>query len=206
MGETLMESWFHFLLLGLALSTPVGPANLEMIKLGMNRGFYLSWLVGLGDVFSNLFFMLILLYGVSDWLAHEWVRAIFSIIGGLFLIQLGLRSNLTISLLSVSFPDPVSAMVKGFCLGLINPSDLLSWLGIYSSISQQSIDFIWSAFAWLLIGSCLWNSLLSFVVSHCRHFVNPTFLQIFMRGASLLLAVYGASFLIRGVSHFIFSK
>ncbi|MFC7441647.1 LysE family translocator [Laceyella putida] len=200
-----MESWYHFLLLGLALSTPVGPANIEMIKLGINRGFYLSWLVGIGDVISNLFIMMILFYGLSDWLKSEWIRAFFSLIGGYFLIRIGLKSEKSsISLLSVVFSPSAQAMMRGFCLGLINPSDFLSWLAIYSTISQHTPQWIWSAFMWLLIGAGLWNSLLSFAISHCRHYVKPKLVSTFMRVASFILIIYGGSFIVKAISYFLF--
>lgn len=200
-----MESWYHFLLLGLALSTPVGPVNIEMIKLGIKRGFYLSWLMGIGDVISNLFIMSVLYYGLSNWLESESIRALFSLVGGYFLIRIGLHSEQSnITLLSVVFSPSAKALIRGFFLGLINPTDLLSWLAIYSSISQHSAEIIWSAFTWLLIGASIWNSLLSFTISHCRHYVTPKVVSIFMRVASVILILYGASFIIKGLSTLFF--
>ncbi len=61
-----METWMGYFILGFALSTPIGPVNIEMIRQGISSGFYPSWLVGLGDVISNLLIVGIIFSGFSS--------------------------------------------------------------------------------------------------------------------------------------------
>jgi threonine/homoserine/homoserine lactone efflux protein len=185
-----METWMGYFILGFALSTPIGPVNIEMIRQGISSGFYPSWLVGLGDVISNLLIVGIILYGFSSGIVDVSYLAFIAVAGGAYLIYLG-ASNLKTKLSISSWPRPVHLLAKGFVLGFINPMDFLSWSGVYSTIHQHPPSFLITAFTYLMIGCGMWNLLLSLSVSWCRPYIKPAFIQGFQLISGLILCGYG---------------
>lgn len=188
-----METWMGYFLLGFTLSTPIGPVNIEMIRHGISSGFFPSWLVGLGDVLSNILTAGIILYGFSNSYKDSTLLAVLAIAGGGFLICLG-ASNLKTDVSISVWIKPVHLLIKGFFLGLINPMDFLAWTGVYSTIHQQSLLFQITAFSYLLIGSGMWNLLLSLSVSWCRHAIQSVFFKKFQFVSGLILCGYGIFF------------
>ncbi|MGA8941646.1 MAG: LysE family transporter [Thermoactinomyces sp.] len=188
-----METWLGYFILGFVLSTPICPVNIEMIRQGAVNGFFPSWLIGLGDVISNLLMIGIIFYGLSGWFSNAEYLAVFAIASGCYLIYLGvtnLKSYISVSLLM----RPFMLLVKGFILGLINPIDFLSWMGIYSTIQHLSPSFLVTAVIYLLIGCGTWNLVLSLSVSWCRHYLKPVFIRRFQIISGLILGVYGVFF------------
>lgn len=192
-GAPFMETWLGYFILGFVLSTPICPVNIEMIRQGAANGFFPSWLVGLGDVLSNLLIIGIIFCGFSSWFSDFKYLSVFAIISGCYLIYLGvtnLKAEISISLLI----RPVILLGQGFILGLVNPIDFLSWLGVYSTIQHLPPSFLATAVVYLLIGCGTWNLILSLSVSWCRHFLKPAYIRRFQIISGLILCIYGLFF------------
>lgn len=188
-----METWLGYFILGFVLSTPICPVNIEMIRQGTANGFFHSWLIGLGDVISNLLMIGVIFYGLSSWFSDLEYLSAFAIASGCYLIYLGvtnLKTDMSISLLV----NPFMLLAKGLILGLVNPIDFLSWLGIYSTIQDLPPSFLATAVTYLLIGCGTWNLVLSLSVSWCRHYLKPEFIRKFQFFSGLILCIYGLFF------------
>ena len=44
------------IVLGISLAAPVGPINIEMLKRGIERGFWHAWVVGIGGMTADVFY------------------------------------------------------------------------------------------------------------------------------------------------------
>ncbi|MGM2834842.1 LysE family transporter, partial [Bacillus cereus group sp. Bce025] len=44
------------IVLGISLAAPVGPINIEMLKRGIERGFWDAWVVGIGGMTADILF------------------------------------------------------------------------------------------------------------------------------------------------------
>ncbi|MBA4603352.1 LysE family translocator [Thermoactinomyces mirandus] len=188
-----METWLGYFLLGFALSTPICPVNIEMIRQGAANGFFYSWLVGLGDVISNLLMIGIIFYGFSNWFSNPEYLSVIAITSGCYLIYLGM-TNLKADLSISQLIGPFILLGKGFVLGLTNPIDFLSWLGVYSTIQHLPLSFFITAVLYLLIGCGMWNLVLSLSVSWCRRYLKPEFIRKFHVVSGLILCAYGIFF------------
>ncbi len=187
-----METWLSYFVLGFILSTPICPVNIEMIRQGTANGFFCSWLIGLGDVISNLLMIGIIFFGFSN-LFSDGYLSVFAIVSGCYLIYLGatnLKSKISISL----WESPMMLLAKGFILGLVNPIDFLSWLGVYSTIQHLPISFLATAVVYLLLGCGTWNLILSLSVSWCSSYLRPGFIRKFQFFSGLILCLYGLFF------------
>lgn len=61
----MLSSFFASVLLGLSLSIPIGPINIEMVKRGIKYGFFHSWVVGLGGMSADIVLMFAIFFGLS---------------------------------------------------------------------------------------------------------------------------------------------
>lgn len=193
-----MGIWVSYLILGFTLAIPVGPVNIEMMKQGIERGFLSSFIVGLGDVFSNVCILLFIYFGLAQWLDIHWIRTTVSIFGGFILIYMGLISMKQKLYVSFDFYDKFNLFIKGLLLGISNPFDFVSWLGIYSTISNQQSAFLITTLAFMLIGTWLWNFLLSLSIHWSRNYISSMILYKFTLIARVILVIFGLAFIYKG--------
>jgi threonine/homoserine/homoserine lactone efflux protein len=69
------------IILGVSLAAPVGPINIEMVKRGIEKGFWHAWLVGLGGMTADIFFMMIIYCGLSSFFMYTYVQLSMYCIG-----------------------------------------------------------------------------------------------------------------------------
>lgn len=75
------------IVLGISLAAPVGPINIEMLKRGIERGFWHAWVVGIGGMTADVLFMLLIYFGLSSVFMYTYVQA-FMYCTGFFLVIL----------------------------------------------------------------------------------------------------------------------
>ena len=63
------------IVLGISLVAPVGPINIEMLKRGIERGFWHAWVVGIGGMTADVLFMLLIYFGLSSVFMYTYVQA-----------------------------------------------------------------------------------------------------------------------------------
>lgn len=80
------------IILGISLMTPVGPINIEMIKRGLTKGFWASWLVGLGGMTADILFMLLILIGLTPFVQMQAVTVALYATGFVMLTFIGFQS------------------------------------------------------------------------------------------------------------------
>jgi len=194
-----MSQWFEYMVLGLALATPFGPVNLEMIKVGMKQGFLSSWVIGMGDVLSNVLLVFSIYAFLSYWLHMTWFHSLLSIIGGVFMIGLSLSSIKKIRITWLASFPILSLLSRGFFLGLVNPMDSLSWLGVIGASGNQSPTQLTIRFFWMLFGISIWNTGLSLSASVFRRGVQPLYMERILLITNIALLCYGLYFVWNGI-------
>ncbi|WNB90809.1 LysE family transporter [Bacillus sp. NEB1478] len=178
-------SWMiRFIVLGISLAVPVGPIKLEMIKRGLSRGFWHSWLVGLGAVTADFFFMFCIFIGLTPFLQLEIIQIIMLSIGTLMLLYLGtttIKASFEKRALLVldEAPPAQTPYWTGFLLALMNPLNFVFWFGIYGGTLQSLPDefgHIATGFlsCFIIVGIVLWNVNVAFTVHFFRTLINET--------------------------------
>ncbi len=183
---------------GLAMSAPLGPVNLIVIRTALCHDLKVAFLAGLGAVFADVVIAGIAAYGIQS-ISHlilDYAK-ILQIVGGLVLIVLGIRtarthfaaSDLTNGLHSAKFG-------LTFSLSVTNPGLVLGYLAIFSSLSphlalgaspfRPAIVLIGIA-----LGGALWWLLLSFLIDRLRSRLGPSTLDRINRWSGILVAAFG---------------
>src|SRR5436190_23718078 len=123
------DLWWRGVLIGLTIAVPVGPIALMTIQRTLNHGRAIGLVTGLGAATADLVYGAIAAFGltlISGFLIDH--KTWFSLIGGLFLCYLGLRTLLTppaAKAATVRQNNLLSAYTSSLFLTLTNPPTIL---------------------------------------------------------------------------------
>lgn len=204
-GYPLIHVFFGPLLLGISLAAPVGPINLEVMKQGIQRGFWHAWLVGLGGMSADIGFMFLIYFGISHYLTSYEVQTFLLCSGSLMLGFLGMQSmkiqpNLETQPDTMTRKKPLSySYIVGLLIAGVNPINLLFWLGVYGSVLTERLESLGEEYAliyscMIFVGIALWNLLIVLTVHFGKTLLNPIVLRLITITAGLVLIGYGIHF------------
>ncbi|KYD08519.1 hypothetical protein B4102_2796 [Heyndrickxia sporothermodurans] len=63
-----MSVFFSYIILGISLAAPIGPINAAQLDKGIKNGFLHSWVLGIGAMTADIFYMLCVYF---------WIRKLF---------------------------------------------------------------------------------------------------------------------------------
>ena len=128
--------------IGVAVTAPLGPVNILVIRNAIRRGFTVAFLVGLGAVAADLLYAAAAAYGVS-WVSHlveAYARPLL-IVGGVLLVVTGVwlaRKHLSLSAVGTEEPQAArlaGKMLAAFGLTITNPGEFFGFLAIFGTMS-----------------------------------------------------------------------
>lgn len=202
------------LILGLSLAAPVGPINIEIIKRGIQYGFWPSWFVGIGGMSADIIFMILIVFGVSKFLTSATAQLILLFAGFVMLCWIGIESikmrpqPLRILDEKEQRKGLAASFFTGFFIAGMNPINIFFWLGIYGALLSDHLKdaapgFILLYSCAVFIGVALWNLNIALTVHFARAWLQPRFLRIFTTVAGLTLIGYGIRLGWQGLSKII---
>lgn len=184
--------------IGLAMSAPLGPVNLIVIRTALCHDLRVAFLAGLGAVLADVLIAGIAAYGIQS-VSHlilDYAK-VLQIAGGLVLIVLGIRTARTHFAASDLATGPHSAKFGlTFSLSVTNPGLVLGYLAIFSSLSTH-LALGASPFRpaivllGIALGGALWWLLLSFFIGRLKSRLGPSTLDLINRWSGILVAAFG---------------
>lgn len=188
------------LLIGFSIAAPVGPIGVLCISRTLDKGRVYGLVTGLGAATADGFYGFIAGFGltiVSSFLVNfqSWIR----LIGGLFLLYLGLKTILTKpakrAAVVASTNNYFGAYASTVFLTLANPSTILSFVAIFAGAGLAGTNRSYLSAALLVsgvfIGSALWWFILSGGMSLLRKKVTPKWLLWINRISGTVLLLFG---------------
>lgn len=187
--------------MGFSIAAPIGPIGILCIHRTMVGGRIMGLASGLGAATADLLYGCIAGFGltiISDLLLDRQVW--LHIIGGVFLVCLGLRTLLTRptgQILSGDEYNLFRAYYSTFFLTLLNPVTIIMFTGIMAGLGVGSgeNDFA-SPFMLVLgifIGSMLWWAILSLGIGMAQNRVNTDTMQWVNRVSGVIITTFGLS-------------
>ena len=154
------------LLIGLSIAATIGPMSFLCIQRTLNKGQLYGLVSGLGIATADGVYGSIAAFGltlITNFLVSEqiWIR----LIGGLFLIYLGIETILTkpaerAAVLKAKSTSYFGAYTSTFLLTLTNPLTILSFTAIFAGIgvgsASKSILSATAVVIGVFTGSTLW--------------------------------------------------
>jgi threonine/homoserine/homoserine lactone efflux protein len=198
--------------IGLAVTAPLGPVNILVIRNAIRRGFTVAFLVGLGAVAGDVVYAAAAAYGVS-WLSHliaDYARPLM-IIGGVLLVVTGVwLARKRIALSAIESDEPQAAKVIGkmlaaFGLTITNPGELFGFIAIFGTMSgvlrlHEDGARPPTVIAGVALGGLLWWLFLSFLVSRLKSRISEKALATISRWTGILIAAFGFALLLEALA------
>ena len=138
-GLFFMNSIFTYFFLGVSLAAPIGPVKATLLNTGIKNGFFHAWFFGLGAVVTDILYMLMVYFGVAQFIDSPFMKTFLWSFGFFVLMYTGIENLLTLH--TISMESKIRKRVRlrqsffsGLLMALLNPLTILFWLGIYGSI------------------------------------------------------------------------
>lgn len=201
-----MSIFFSYIFLGLSLSAPIGPINAAQLDKGIKHGFLSAWLVGIGAMVADMGFMLLIYFGLAQFIMIPIVKTFIWFFGAFVLVYTGVESIKSADATSSEEDSQRATSSKsfftGFFMALSNPLNILFWLGIYGSILAKTMDqygqsqlFIYSS--GIFLGILCWDFIMALVASSLKKLRKPKILTYISVIAGLVLIGFGIYFFIQ---------
>ncbi|WP_369900294.1 LysE family transporter [Bacillus manliponensis] len=202
------------IVLGVSLAAPVGPINIEMIKRGVQKGFWHAWIVGIGGMSADILFMLLIYFGLSSMFMYTYVQAVMYCFGFFLLFYLGFQNvKQGISKEDMEYKkEEIGGLrhsyMTGFLIAISNPLNLVFWFGVYGSTLSSLLTKVSQTEALLysfciVVGIILWNLNIAFSVHFGRTLFRPKVLSYITAGAGVILVAYSIHFAYKALQLFI---
>lgn len=189
------------LIIGFAIAAPVGPIGILCIQRSLQNGFKIGFMTGIGAALADGTYGLIAGFGltaVSSFMIAQqfWIR----IIGGLFLLYLGIKLLLTSpherSKAGCSDKSSWNAYSTSYLLTLTNPATILSFVAIFAGLGLGTVNTDFASAMMLVLGitlgSAAWWLLLSGGVAFILHRrLNRSFFRIINWISGSIILAFG---------------
>lgn len=197
----LIKAW----LIGVAIAAPVGPIGMLCIRKTLELGVKGALLVGLGAALADGCYGVIAALGLSA-ISHFLLQKVLviKIIGGVFLLYLAhkeIKSTNSSTKGLLKNKTNLQLVSTIFFLTLTNPMTILSFIGIFASISggptttMESLSMVLGIF----LGSMSWWLILGGVVVKIKHKLPDIWLERIKYFSALVLAGFGVFAIIGGL-------
>jgi amino acid exporter len=199
----MIESVINGIGLGIALSFATGPVFFALIKTSIERGFYAGVALAGGVVLSDLFYVIISVYGSTYLNLENKYRLPIGLAGALVLTCIGVyywrKKVELIPVVNTSKRYYTAYFFKGFLMSIFNPGILLYWATVTTwvvsvpgkSDSAQLVPF----YAAILTTQFCTDTLKAFYSSKLRHKITEKMLTALNRIAGSLMLVFAVKIL-----------
>ncbi|MBM7691338.1 threonine/homoserine/homoserine lactone efflux protein [Peribacillus deserti] len=198
-----MSIFFSYIFLGLSLAAPIGPINAAQIDKGIKSGFWNAWLVGLGATIADMIYMLLVYFGLVQFIEIPFIKTLLWSFGCFVLIYTGIESIIAAGKISIQNSRNAESSVKsffsGFFMSLSNPITILFWIGIYGSILAKTAasydrDQLILYSSAIFIGVLIWDITMAAIASSFRRYLRSGILTIISVLSGISLIGFGLYF------------
>lgn len=192
--------FFNGLIIGLAVSVPLGPIGVLIIQRTVNKDRTSGFLSGMGVATSDAFYAIVAGFSLT-WIVNfiEQYQVTFQILGAVIILLLGVHIFLKnpvkdIRRLRRKGSSYFQDFVSSFLISLPNPLVIFVFLAVFTSTGiVMDIDKPYQAFFvvfGIFAGACSWWLILTSVVGIFRHRFNLRLLWWFNKVAGILIWVF----------------
>ena len=199
-----MSIFISYIVLGLSLSAPMGPINAAQLDKGIRFGFLHAWLVGVGGMVADAIFMLLIYFGIAQFIDIPIIKLFLWIFGFFILTYTGIESLLKSGDHEAYAGKNQSetkgkAFRTGFFMAISNPMSILFWLGIYGSILAKTSSSYesWQVLVYsmgIFLGITIWDVTMAGVATGARKLVSPGILRFISIVSGIVLMGFGIYF------------
>jgi threonine/homoserine/homoserine lactone efflux protein len=194
---------FERLLLGMVLATSIGPVSVEVIRLGLDKGFWPAFKVSMGAVVGDSLFLFAFYLGIYHLLTNDIVSLSVGTLGSLYLMVVGVKNlkikdaALSSSIGKLGFITRLNEVSRGVVLAIFNPLSIMFWFSVFSaSFDPANIGI--SSFLndlFILVGVVIWYVFLSLLLAIGHIYVNDKMILNINRISGIALILFSLRYL-----------
>jgi len=190
----------------ISLSGVMAPGPLTTVTVGKgSRSPHAGGLVAIGHGIVEFPLMIFIFYGLGVLLTRTYVKAAIALVGGLFLLLIGLDMFRSIKQATIgSSEDTHSPLLAGVLLSAGNPYFLVWWATVGATLVSRSMDFGWVGFSSFAIVHWLcdlgWLYFLSVLSFRGGQFFGRKFQQVIFALCGGFLLFFGGKFIADAVN------
>lgn len=198
-----MGVFLSYVLLGLSLAAPIGPINAAQMDKGIKHGFLNAWVLGLGSVLADIFYMMLVFLGFSQFIEIPIVKMFLWLFGFFVLVYTGVEGLIGAGKIELKNGTRDASLSKsfitGFFMSISNPLTILFWLGIYGSVLAKTAtiyehtELLYFSSA-IILGLIIWDVCMAAVASSFRKLLTTKLLTIITIISSISLIGFGLYF------------
>ncbi|MBI3962186.1 MAG: LysE family transporter, partial [Deinococcus sp.] len=172
--------------LGFAVAAPLGPTGTTAVRQGLTSGALVTFWIGMGAAFTDLFYILATYWGITPLLFRlPWLTPLLYGLGALMLGRMGLGAVRQAARGGRSFSAPTpggnlpalsgwrAPLLLGISVTVVNPATITSWLSIGGAfiaahlLTLSPLQAV-GVMLGILVGSAAWFSILALLVGVAR--------------------------------------
>jgi threonine/homoserine/homoserine lactone efflux protein len=192
-----MDTIIRGILLGLSITAPIGPTNIEIIRRGAQEGWRSARAFCLGVIVALVIYLLLVVWGLSFLTESELFNTVLTVSGVIVLAYLSYNSLRDFfSGREIELGEGVSSnrhFLPGVVLTISNPAILLLWTGIMGAdlaASGASIDQGLMLSIGILIGVVVFFTILVFLIHYGRKFLRQRYIKYVSLVAGIVLMLF----------------
>ena len=198
-----------YIILGFTLAAPIGPVNSARLDKGIKNGFWHAWVVGAGSMIADGIFMLMVYFGMVQFLEIPVVQIFLWLFGGFILNYSGVESIKGANKITLTYSRNKESLFKcfliGFVMSITSPLSILFWLGIYGSVlakTAQTIgtDSLIIYSSMIFLGLTFWDIFVAAITTSFRKLLTIRSLIVISIISGVSLIGFGLYFGYQGVN------
>ncbi len=190
-------------ILGLGMIVFIGPVFFLLLSISLQLGMRAGVLTALGIVVSDIICVSLCYFGVTSFLYKTDTKIWIVLLGGAFLILLGVKylfhpGNFLEEKKDLPSLHHISCFVKGFLVNFVNPFVFFVWIGVvtYEKGLEASGCNALSYFSGVLLGILSTDLIKVFTARQIKNFLSPLVLHNLYRGSGIILIGFGIRMLL----------
>jgi threonine/homoserine/homoserine lactone efflux protein len=214
--DSIYQIFIGSLLVAFSGALVPGPMLTLVISSVAEKGFWTSFFIVVGHSLLELLVVISFFLGVLKYLENPLIVKIIAILGGVFLLYLGVdiiisifRKKYIIDFKSIvkkrtiTGKSTVIVILKGILISLMNPYWYIWWITIGAAFIIKSVEFnipgISSFYLGHISADFIWYLFIGFLINTGRKFFNQKIYNGILAACSIFLFYLGVRFIIEAL-------
>jgi threonine/homoserine/homoserine lactone efflux protein len=196
-----MNTILHGILLGLSITAPIGPTNIEIIRRGLKEGWKSAFMFCMGVIIALIIYLVLVVFGLSFLTEFEIFNKVLLSFGVIVLFYLAFCAIKDFfqnkELVFSGELNSKKHFIQGIILTLSNPAVLLLWSGIMGAdlaSNRGSFKDGLILSIGILIGVLFFFICLTVLIYGGKRFINKNNFKYISLAAGLILLYFGFKF------------
>ena len=199
------------LIIGISIAAIPGPIFFELVRRTLAKGFWSGALLSLGEFLGNFLLLLLIFFGVSNFLMYTVSKIVLYFIGSLILIWLGIAAfKMNKQEIESSYKKEIkknNSVLVGFIIAITSPIVIALWISLSGSYLAQfnSHLLVFANIFLIAFGFVIFFFTLAAIIHKTRHRIPAKYVILLSKIFGIILFIYGASFLYDAVKLLLYS-